>query len=291
MPVGVWDAAAIALKTLTYATTLGASGGIFFLRCQGTLISDRPRLRIRRWVLGLAVLSAIAGASQIMVSAASMSGAAAGMWDASLLRMVWQTGAGRTNAIRIGGLLAAVLTMAPRRAAWLALLGAALAATSFAWTGHARSLHPEPIPVLLLGMHLLGVAFWLGALMPLLMVARDGDPPHLAAAAVRFGAAAVFVVAGLMAAGASLLWMLLGSFTALWESTYGRCVMLKLTFVAGLLCLAAFNKLRLTPRLRGGDVRAARSLCTSIRLELLLGVLILAVTATFTTLAGPPALD
>jgi copper resistance protein D len=291
MPFGVWDAAAIALKALTYAATLGAAGAVFFLGYDGRLITSAHRLRIRRLVLGLALLSMLAGAGQIMVSAASMSGAAAGMWDGSLLRMVWQAGAGRANAARAIGLLPAVLWASADRPSWPALLGAALAATSFAWTGHARSLSPDSIPILLLGVHLLGVAFWLGALLPLLIVARDGDLPRIAAAAARFGAAALIVVGVLMAAGTALLWLLLGDVAALWGSTYGRFVMLKLMFVACLLCLAAFNKLRLTPRLRGGDARAARSLRTSIRLELLAGMLILTVTAAFTTLAGPPALD
>ena len=291
MPFGVWDAAAIALKALTYAATLGAAGAVFFLGYDGRLITSAHRLRIRRLVLGLALLSMLAGAGQIMVSAASMSGAAAGMWDGSLLRMVWLAGAGRANAARAIGLLPAALWASADRPSWPALLGAALAATSFAWTGHARSLSPDPIPILLLGVHLLGVAFWLGALLPLLIVARDGDLPRIAAAAARFGAAAVMVVGVLMAAGTALLWLLLGDVAALWGSTYGRFVMLKLIFVACLLCLAAFNKLRLTPRLRGGDVRAARSLRTSMRLELLAGLLILTVTAAFTTLAGPPALD
>jgi putative copper resistance protein D len=260
MPFGIWDAAAIALKTLAYAATLGVAGAVFFLRYNGPLITSAHRLGIRQLVLGLALLSVLAGAAHIMVSAASMSGAAAGMWDGSLLRMVWQAGAGRANAARAIGLLLAVLLISPDRASGWALLGAALAATSFAWTGHARSLSPDAIPILLLSVHLLGVAFWLGALLPLLIVARDGDLPRMAAAASRFGAAAIFVVAVLMAAGTALLWMLLGSVTALWGSTYGRYVMLKLTFVASLLSLAALNKLRLTPRLRGGDVRAAMRL-------------------------------
>jgi putative copper export protein len=88
----------------------------------------------------------------------------------------------------------------------------------------------------------------------------------------------------------ALLWMLLGDVTALWSSTYGRSVMLKLAFVGCLLCFAAFNKLRLTPRLLAGDSRAVRSLRTSIRFEMILGAVILAVTAGFTTLIGPPAL-
>lgn len=291
MLFGVWDAAGIALKAIMYAATLGAAGAVFFLRYSADLITSADRLSIRRIVLGLSILSLLAGAAHILVSAASMSGDATGMWDGPLLGMVWQAGAGRSNAIRAAGLLLAALTASLDRPAWPALLGAATAATSFAWTGHARALNPDAIPVLLLGIHLLTVAFWLGALMPLLVVARGEDLRRIAAAAARFGAAAVFMVAGLMTAGATLLWMLLGDFAALWTSAYGRYFMLKLAFVGCLLCVAAFNKLRLTPRLRAGDTRAVRSLRTSIRLELLLGILILAVTAAFTTLTGPPALD
>ena len=287
MSLGVWDAAVIAVKTLTYAATLGAAGAVFFLLYSGTLIASTDRLRIRRIVLGLSTLSVFAGAAQIMVSAGSMGGEAAGMLDGSLLHTV----AGRASAIRAIGLLIAALLVLSDRPSWLAFFGAVAAATSFAWTGHARSLNPDLLPILLLSVHLLGAAFWLGALAPLAIVARDGDLSRIAATAARFGTVAVFVVGGLMAAGVTLLWMLLGDFTALWGSTYGRYVICKLAIVACLLCMAAFNKLRLTPRLCAGDTRAVRSLRTSIRLELLLGVLILAVTATLTTVTGPPVLD
>jgi putative copper resistance protein D len=65
----------------------------------------------------------------------------------------------------------------------------------------------------------------------------------------------------------------------------------KLALVAGLLSLAAFNKIRLTPRLSAGDTGAARSLERSIYAEMVLAALILLVTATITTLIGPPALE
>ena len=125
---------------------------------------------------------------------------------------------------------------------------------------------------------------------PLAIVSRNDDVSRIAATAARFGKAAVFVVAGLMAAGLILLLLLLGDFKELWCSTYGRLAMLKLAVVGCLLCAAAFNKLRLTPRLLANDTRALRSLRKSLRLELLLGILILGVTATLTTLTGPPAL-
>jgi copper resistance protein D len=291
VPLSVWDAASIAVKTMTYAATLGAAGAVFFLGVCGPLIADEDRPRIRSLVVGLAALSVFAGGAQILVSAGSMADDAAGMWDGSLIHMVWQAGAGRANAIRAIGLLLAALGVLSDRPPWWALLGAATAATSFAWTGHARALNPDVLPVLLVSAHLLGIAFWLGALAPLLIVSRNGDVTIIAATSARFGSSAVFVVGGLMAAGVALLWMLLGDVTALWSSAYGRSVMLKLAFVGCLLCFAAFNKLRLTPRLLAGDSQALRSLRTSIRFEMMLGAVILAVTASFTTLIGPPALS
>ncbi len=281
----------IASKAVTYAATFGAAGAVFFLAACGSLLAGGDLLQIRRLVLRLALLAVFAGAAQILASAASMSGGAAGMLDGSLIGMVWQTGAGRTNGMRAAGLLLAAVTAWSLRASWWACLGAAAAATSFAWTGHARALNPDVLPILLLSLHLLGIAFWLGALLPLSWVARGGDLPRIAAAAARFGAAAVVVVGTLVLAGAALLWLLLGHSMALWTSTYGRWLIVKLALVACILCLAAFNKWRLTPRLLAGDGRAAARLRRTIRFELLLGGAILAVTATFTTITGPPALS
>ena len=291
MPPNVWDAALIAVKTVVYAATLGASGAAFFHGYSGALVAGSESLKIRRIVLGLSALSVLAGAAQIMVAAGSMSGHASGLWDGSLLHMVWQAGAGRAAVIRTLGLLLAAVAIGWDRTSWLAWLGAATAATSFTWTGHARALNPDVLPMLLQSIHLLGIAFWLGALPALLIVAHGGALPRIAAAAARFGAAAVWVVGGLVAAGLMLLWMLLGDLTALWSSKYGRYMMLKLILVACLLCAAAFNKLRLTPRMLAGDLRAVETLRASIHLELLSGGLILAVTATLTTVAGPPAFD
>jgi len=225
-----------------------------------------------------------------MLSAGTMSDAASGMWDGSLLHMIWQAGAGRTNAIRDLGLVLAALGIARQRPARWSLIAAVAAASSFAWSGHAYALNPRSLPVLLVSIHLVAVAFWLGALLALGLVVRDRGAPAAAAPVARFGAAALVVVGVLMAAGLGLLWILLGDLTELWRSAYGRFVILKLTFVAALLSVAAFNKLSLTPRLLAGDTRALQALRTSIRLELLLGALILLATATLTTITGPPAL-
>ncbi len=284
-----WDASAIAAKTITYAATLVAAGAVWFLRYCHTLLAPASRLRIGYIVLASSGLSLCGGGAQLLISAGSMSGAASGMLDGPLLHMAWQSGAGRDNSIRAIGLLLAAAGAWSQRPAWPASFGAAVAATSFAWTGHARLLAPAVAPFIL-GVHLMGAAFWLGALVCLRIVARDGDLSRVAQVTARFGASALYVVALMIAAALCLLSMMLGGAAQLWSSDYGRIAMLKIALVAVLLCLAAFNKLRLTPRLLAGDAVAARKLNISVGAELLLGGLILAATAALTTIEGPPVI-
>jgi putative copper resistance protein D len=295
-----WDAAAVAAKSIAYAGTFGAAGGVFFLRLQYALTRHEERVDIRRLVLFGAIAGLLASAASVPLTAGSMRGDLAGMFDPALAAMVVQGRAGMALLLRAAGLALALLALrAGRPPAAAAVTGALIAATSFAWVGHTHAAPASPTflaPVtfaapLVAAAHLLAVAFWLGALGPLLIVARRGDPRRVGAAAARFGKLAVYVVGVLVAAGAVLLWVLVGSVSVLASSSYGRSLSLKLVLVACLLGFAAANKLALTPRLRTQQPGALRALRRSIRCEIALAVVILLVTATFTTVSGPPGLE
>jgi putative copper resistance protein D len=294
MTLGIWDAAAVIAKAATYGATLGASGGVFFLVYSRTLLDSACAARIRRLIRVLALIAALAGGAMILVTAASMSGEAGGLADAGLVRMILQAGEGRAGLARLTGLVLIGGSLCARRSpAAAALLGSVAAATSFAWIGHVHSLAIRGawLPELAIAVHLLGVAFWLGALIPLLMVAGGADMSRSAATVARFGSAALIVVGVLLAAGACLLCLLLRDVSELWDGDYGRLVLTKLLLVSFLLALAALNHLRLTPRLFAHDVGALRALKGSIMAELAVAGCVLLVTAAMTTLAGPSALD
>jgi putative copper resistance protein D len=286
-----WDAAAALAKAITYAGTLGAAGAIFFLNYNERSLHDGERRGIVRSVVMLSAVAALAGTARILLLAASISDNLAGMFDVSFAGMILRAGEGSALAIRIAGLILCTAVLLP---GWvwtrLAFFGALLAAASFAAVGHVHALKPNFIPSLLLMLHLWCGAFWLGALWPLLRVARGGDNALTAALAARFGNIALLLVALLVAAGALLMYRLLGSIADMWSSGYGRMLSLKLLLVVALLSAAAVNKLRLTPRLAAGDAAAALHLRRSVGLEMMLGSLILLVTAAFTTLGGPPGL-
>jgi putative copper resistance protein D len=289
-----WDAAAVAVKAILYAATLAAAGGLFFLTYSASLLEPVDRASIGRRLGILIAVAIAASAARILVTAASMSGDASGMLDTGLVALVWDGGEGRSAMARAAGLLLAVPALAADRrpGAW-AIAGAAAAATSFAWVGHAHSAGLRWAP-LLIGAHLLAAAFWVGALWPLRLLTRADDVERVAAAAARFGSAALAVVSLLLVAGITALGTLLGGVSELWRSGYGRTACVKLAVVACLLGFAAYNKLRLTPRLAAaardpGDRAAARALRRSIAAEMALAGAIFLATAALTTLSGPPA--
>jgi putative copper resistance protein D len=295
MAIGAWDVAVATAKAATYAATLAASGGVFFLIYSHALLDSFCAARIRRLIRVLAFIAALAGGVMILATGASMSGDAGGLADVGLARMILQGGEGRASLVRLIGLMLIGGSLMGRASpALVGFLGSVAAATSFAWVGHVHSLSALRgawLPALAIVVHLLGAAFWLGALVPLLIVAGKADRSRVAATVGRFGTAALIVVGALLAAGVVLLCLLLGDVSELWTDDYGRLVMTKILLVSCLLALAGFNHLRLTPRLFAYDEGALRALKRSIMAEVAVAGCVLIVTAAMTTLAGPPALE
>jgi copper resistance protein D len=289
--IGAWDVATVVIKVVTYAATLSAAGGAAFLIYNRQLVTTGLAGRIRSWLgrcVGVALLASVV---RIGILSGSMGGEIADVFDRSLGQMVLQAGEGRATGLRVLGLLAITAALlSPRRLVVLALGGSIVAATSFAWVGHAWAVSRDVVPFALLSLHLVCAAFWLGALAPLWMATRNEDRAHLGVIVHAFGVAAVYLVAALVVAGGALLAVLLGAVSELWTTDYGRLISVKLGVVACLLGVAAFNKLRLTPRLKALDGTAVTDLRRSIQVEIVLGTVILLLTAALTTLVGPTRL-
>jgi len=155
-----------------------------------------------------------------------------------------------------------------------ALAGAGL---SLAASGHAASAPPEMLTRPTIFIHGMAVAFWLGALAPLVALIRRPDGAALPVVN-RFSRAAVPVVGLLALTGLTLAVIQLESFDALLTTRYGQILSIKLVLVTALLSLAALNRFRLTPAL-AQDAAAAKSLIRSILIECSLALGILCVVA------------
>jgi len=285
-----WSFAAIGVKALLYAATLVAGGGALFCALFAAYAGDAERRRIGRLVRVAAMAAIALTAARVMILSAMLGDDWAGLWDSALLGMVLDGSEGVSSATRAVG-LALVLALSSHAGRAVAVVGGLIAVGSFALTGHTGSIGPGEWARLIVFVHLVGVAYWMGALLPLLLVASGPDLDRVAAVLSRFSAGAAVAVGGLIATGGVLLWLLLGTVEATLTSAYGQLALTKLAFVTALLLLAALNKFHLTPRIARGDIAAVAGLRRSIVVEIALAAAILIVTAAFTTVVGPPALE
>ncbi len=283
--------AAVIAKAVMYWTSLAGPGGALFLLVFGDTLTDGEQARIRRAALIGLLIAAIVGMARISIISGMLGGDLASMASETLIGIVLHAGEGRALVLRLIGLTLAAIGLRFEKARFIGTIaGVAFVCVSFAVVGHAEAAGPKPLPGGLLVLHLLGLTFWLGALYPLWRLAKAPDTARIAGIMTQFGDIALYVVGTLVIAGGGLLWILIGDPAEILQSDYGRLVTGKLGLVAVLLGLAALNRLRLAPRLRRGDQTAVVSLQRSIALEIAVAAAILLVTATFTTIVGPPTL-
>lgn len=277
----------VTVRAAGYLCTLIAAGAVAFVglaRQHG--LSTRP---MRRLAAGTAVVGAVIVALGIARRAAFLGGdTLAAATDPALLTLVLESPFGSSAAVRAVGLLAITALIPGRRLGdAIAWAGSATVIVSFALSGHALG-EPRWALGTLIVVHTAAVAYWLAALPGLWLVTRRVAINHAAGIVRAFGQRAQWIVVALVIAGSGMLILLAGSPGALVRSDWGVTIGTKLVVVAGLIAVAAYNKLRLTPALQRGDAAAQRSLRGTITVEFGLASIVLVITA-FLTSVPPPA--
>lgn len=280
-----WQATAIAARAAFLFTLLATAGGVWFLIWSRAAYRAAPAVEggVLRRVMLLAVLALTFGPLLIPLQGALMLGAGSGIADAAALRAGGDSPLGRSVLVALAATLVLLAGMAARhRPVALAVAGVAalVAAASPALTGHAATAAPRLLTAPSLALHAIAVAFWLGALWPLLLVLRRAESAVAAASLRRFSSLATIVVGALVLAGTVLAAVQLESPRALVTTDFGRILLLKLGLVTIALGLAWQNRRALTPALAAGDTRAGHRLARNIRLEIAAIAGILLVTAT-----------
>ena len=283
---GAAGLAAVARFGLTLALVAGI-GGTVFIVLVARAISPAAPIQWYAWFGAVAVFPLAALA--IGVQGLDLMGMSSGEF---LSASAWR--AGLSSPVAVTALLAALASLAAIDALHLTiarerlqrgLVAWVLAGASFAVSGHAAVADPRWIAVPAVALHGFALIFWMGCLLPLLVLlyTEEDATPVVA----RFSTIAVPLVAILVATGALLTALQSGSVGALLRSSYGAILMIKLVAVAGLLILALRNRLRFTPGLEAGLLAARWRMTRAIRLEILLGLLVLVLASSF-RLTPPP---
>ena len=119
--------------------------------------------------------------------------------------------------------------------------------------GHAAQTAPRGLTLLFDWLHLVGGSIWLGGLVGVLVVwfgvpARE-RVPALSVCVPRFSNVAVGSVLVLAATGVGEAVDHMPAVNALWETGYGRAILVKTGLLGGALLIASGNLLRSRPRL------------------------------------------
>ena len=167
----IWGIAAICAKLMLYVGVAGSVGLVIIRTAFADLVSpvsDRIRARTALFA-ALALVAAILG---FMLRGAALTGGADGMTDPEMLGLLWQTPVGDVLIYRIAGAALIIIgVFIPHVGQWIALAGGLIALWSFAQIGHVPELETTGVRLLLL-LHLLGIAFWIGVLGPLRALSR-----------------------------------------------------------------------------------------------------------------------
>lgn len=277
-------------KFALYIGILFAVGTVFY-RLMFEHDGARAIFSFRKATSIFSVIGLAAALASYEIRAANLVGDFSGMFDPEILGILWQTPVGTALLMRVIGLSLLLFGLFVSWGRIISIFGSLVALASFIQIGHVTESNGYLLQVLLL-VHLVGIALWLGILLPLYRL--SANPAHLevtADIAHRFGQIATLFVPILLIAGGWLALKLAGSIEVLLTTEYGRTLLLKIALVAVLLALATANKLRFVPALRRGDQTALSHLNLSVRIEGLFVLLILITTAVLTSVLTLPEIQ
>jgi copper transport protein len=174
--------------------------------------------------------------------------------------------------------------------------GAVLVIPSIA--GHASQTSPAALALGLDWVHLVCGSLWIGGLLGLLVVwfatPSTRRRPALALVVPRFSSVAFVSVLALLASGVAAAYLHLPTLASLWDTSYGKVILIKSGLLAATMLLAAVNLLVTRPRLAAAGIRedlAERA--PALLRRLLAGEIVLVVAAVLaasvlTSLPPPP---
>ena len=179
---------------------------------------------------------------------------------------------------------------------WLPSVGWRLiaGATVLLWltlplTGHAIAFSTS-VPWVVQSAHGLAVGLWVGSIFSILAVSTSLSAMHdgqnrFAALIHRFSPLAVAAVSAVIVTGLMTTWFYFDTPSQLWESLYGKTLLVKLGFILVTGAFGAYNWRCVSPKL--GSLDGTHALRKSARLEFAAAQLVLVATAVLVHLAMP----
>ena len=262
----------IALRWLTFLSAMAAIG-LFVLRTviARPVVARVPETRLRAVSIAFGIAVAIGlVATPIYVLLATAQFALRSFWSIGALVPLMDVSAFGRGYLRFE-LLFALFALAAAAAIWLdrperarrsvagllSLWGALLAAGALLLVpgaaGHAAQTSPRTLALVLDWLHLASGSLWVGGLIGLLVLWSSLPVARRTAGLVvcvpRFSNAAFVSVVVLLGSGIGAAVLHLPTLATLWQTGYGKTIIIKASLLLAAMLLAAVNLLRTKPAL------------------------------------------
>lgn len=281
-------AAILAAKIALYLGLFIGIGGVFAWVWLGSARRDGRPVVVAALALGIAGALLSIGLQGLDALGAPVHRIVEGaFWKAGASTTLVHTALVAALSMALSLIALMVPTGLARLLSIIALMGAGL---SLSLSGHAAAAEPQWLMRSMVFAHTAGVAYWVGALVPLAAALGSGTADAQSMLG-RFSRSIPWVLLVLVAGGIVLTIVQVETPEALIETNYGWLLSIKLVLVAALFGLAAVNRWRLTPAVERGLLHPRQRMVRFIVLEVACVVLILAVVAGWRFTPPPRALS
>lgn len=245
--------------------------------------------RYFRWLVVSLILSVFGAVANVPLNAGMlMDNGVAGMTDPLILQIVWESSIGQQALARCAALLVMIFCTAwavvrgsligSKALSGITIVSIGVAGWSFTQSGHTAAA--GGLEQILVALHVVVAGWWLGSFYPLMTLCDLKEPAALKLTLHQYGKQAALLVSVLLLSGTALLLMLINVASEV-NTNYLWVMGGKLLLVTTMLCFAAYHKWVLVRELT--TPADCLNVKRSITREAVVGVGVLAVTATLTT--------
>ena len=279
----VWIVLNPILKVQLYVASFGSVGSFLFTLHFGKKLFEQQQSYCDNLCHKSTLIGAIISLLMILSVAGSLGGDLASVIDFLMLRLAMESKSGVGYLTAFSGF--SIMLMAHNlkiKAKTVGLfIGSIVVIFSFSMAGHSQL--GGVITQALLMVHLFGITFWLGSLLPFRWICLQDDTTNLSGLAHQFGILAMGYVGLLLSAGFFYAYMLIGELSLIFTTSYGNLLLIKIIMVCALLFLAALNKFKLVPSLEKSPLLGVKKFKSSVQLEIVLAFIIVFASSLLTT--------
>jgi len=240
---------AVVLSGVAYAAAVVAVGVWSFRQFIDRRDADGARnVSVRPLVVRSAILSVVTLVAAVPFRIARVGGGLDALSDNDVISAELRGPIGQAVAVTAIGLLVFAVIVERRGPFWLGALAAITGLAGFSLEGHTRAMHLRWAMISSDIVHLTAGAVWLGGLVGLTMAFRSSvEARALADMVRRFSNAALVAVAVVAVSGVIMAWVVLPKAGELTSTGYGLALIVKVSLVAVVVGLGAFNRWLLVP--------------------------------------------